>query len=67
MKLTDLAPPSVASASVVGHAGDKFPESDLLFYRKLGRTDLTVSCLGLGGVFRRGVGHGRLTLALRRG
>lgn len=26
-----------------------FPEFDLSFYRKLGRTDLTVSCLGIGG------------------
>jgi aryl-alcohol dehydrogenase-like predicted oxidoreductase len=49
MKLTDLAPPNVVSASEVSHAGDKFPESDLPFYRKLGRTNLTVSCLGLGG------------------
>src|SRR4028118_2390 len=49
MKLPDLAPPSVVSASEVCHAADKFPESDLPFYRKLGRTNLTVSCLGLGG------------------
>jgi len=49
MKLTDLALPNVASASEVSHAADKFPESDLPFYRKLGRTNLTVSCLGLGG------------------
>lgn len=49
MKLTDLALPSVASVSEVGYAADKFPESNLPFYRKLGRTNLTVSCLGLGG------------------
>jgi aryl-alcohol dehydrogenase-like predicted oxidoreductase len=27
----------------------KFPESNIPFYRKLGKTDLTVSCLALGG------------------
>jgi predicted aldo/keto reductase-like oxidoreductase len=49
MKLTDLAPPNVVSASEVGYTADKFPGSDLPFYRKLARTGLTVSCLGLGG------------------
>lgn len=49
MKLTDLAPPSVVSANEVCNPVNNFPDSDLPFYRKLGRTELTVSCLGLGG------------------
>ncbi|URD48504.1 aldo/keto reductase [Chroococcidiopsis sp. CCNUC1] len=49
MKLTDLVPPPVVSTSEVSHVANKFPETDLPFYRKLGRTNLTVSCLGLGG------------------
>lgn len=49
MKLIDLALPSVVSANEVCNAADKIPESDLPFYRQLGRTGLTVSCLGLGG------------------
>lgn len=49
MKLTDLAALPVVSSSEISQFANKFPESNLPFYRKLGRTNLTVSCLGLGG------------------
>ncbi|NJR75774.1 MAG: aldo/keto reductase [Scytonema sp. CRU_2_7] len=53
MKITNLVPkveqqpinPEVELAL----ANSRFPQTDLPFYRKLGRTNLTVSCLGLGG------------------
>ncbi|MTJ47572.1 aldo/keto reductase [Dolichospermum sp. UHCC 0259] len=49
MLITDLAPQSFTASDKVDCLNAEFPESDLPFYRKLGRTNLTVSCLGLGG------------------
>lgn len=49
MQIADLAAPKVVTSNEVSHITAKIPESDLPFYRKLGQTNLTVSCLGLGG------------------
>lgn len=49
MKLIELAPLPEISISEVGNKTAKSTDTDLPFYRKLGRTDLTASCLGLGG------------------
>ena len=39
----------ISISDQVRQANAKFPETDLPFYRKLGRTDLVTSCLGIGG------------------
>lgn len=49
MKIINLDLPSVVLTQKTSCKVNKFPESNLPFYRKLGRTGLTVSCLGLGG------------------
>jgi len=49
MLIDDLAPQSSIPSEQLDLLNARFPASDLPFYRKLGRTDLIVSCLGLGG------------------
>lgn len=47
MLIADLAPQSLTKVDEISLA--QADSSSLPFYRKLGRTNLTVSCLGLGG------------------
>lgn len=49
MKITELTSSVVESSKKGDRVADHFPESNLPFYRQLGRTNLTVSCLGIGG------------------
>jgi predicted aldo/keto reductase-like oxidoreductase len=49
MRITDLSPQPTQTSDEGQGIEEKYPDSDLPFYRKLGRTDLNVSCLGIGG------------------
>lgn len=49
MLINDLAPQNLATKRQVNLVNSELSELDLPFYRQLGRTNLTVSCLGLGG------------------
>ncbi|MGD1913929.1 MAG: aldo/keto reductase [Rivularia sp. (in: cyanobacteria)] len=49
MKIQNNFLSSTASSNIISYATDNVYDLDLPFYRKFGRTDLTVSCLGLGG------------------
>jgi aryl-alcohol dehydrogenase-like predicted oxidoreductase len=49
MKIVDLPLQSSPITDKYQQLKANYPESDLSFYRQLGRTDLTASCLGIGG------------------
>lgn len=49
MNITGLKSQTVVATGGANSIDPELPKSDLPFYRKLGRTDLTVSCLGIGG------------------